>query len=302
MNTEELVKEINRLKEEKNALILGHNYQIPEIQEVSDILGDSLKLSREAAETDKDLIVFCGVEFMAESAKILSPDKKVLLPNKNAGCPMADMMTAEGLIELKKEYPGVPVVTYVNSTAEVKAETDICCTSSNSINVVKSLESDKVIFGPDRNLGSYIQKFVDKEIILWDGYCPTHERLVKEDIINMRMKHPDAEVLVHPEARPEAVEIADFVGSTSQIIERAKTSSSKKFLIGTEIGILNIMRKNNLDKEFIILTPQLICPNMKKTELKHLYEALKYEQYEIEVDEEVAKKARKALDRMVEIS
>ena len=303
MNEKELVQEIERLKEEKNALILAHNYQIPEIQAVADILGDSLKLSIEAAKTDKDIIVFCGVKFMAESAKLLSPDKKVLLPALDAGCPMADMQDAEALREMKKEYPGVPVVTYVNSNTDVKAETDICCTSSNAVNVVKSLDSDRVIFGPDKNLGSYIQQFVDdKEIILWNGFCPTHEAVKADEVVKVRLKNPGVKILVHPEANPSVVELADFVGSTSQMINYVKENDAEKFIIGTEMGILNIMSKENPNKEFKLLSPKLICVNMKKTNLKSLYDALNEEKHEITIDEDIREKAKLSLDKMIKIN
>ncbi len=296
-----LIKEINRLKKEKNAIILAHNYQIPEIQNIADILGDSLRLSIEASKTDKDIIVFCGVKFMAESAKLLSPDKKVLLPIAGAGCPMADMEDAKSLKELKKKYPGVPVVTYVNSNADVKAETDICCTSANAINVVKSIKEDKVIFGPDKNLGSYVQKFVDKEIILWDGFCPTHDAVTPDEIVTVKLKYPKVKILVHPEARPSVVKLADFVGSTSQMINYVKECEDEKFLIGTEMGILNIMRKENPKKDFIMLSPKLICLDMKKTDLTALFEALRDEKHEIIIDESVKEKARKSLDRMINV-
>jgi quinolinate synthase len=303
MNEKELVQEIQRLKEEKNALILAHNYQIPEIQAVADILGDSLKLSIEAAKTDKDIIVFCGVKFMAESAKLLSPDKKVLLPALDAGCPMADMQDAEALREMKKKYPGVPVVTYVNSNADVKAETDICCTSSNAVNVVKSLDSNRVIFGPDKNLGSYVQQFVeDKEIILWNGFCPTHEAVKSEEVIKVKLKNPGVKVLVHPEANPSVVELADFVGSTSQMINYVKENDDDKFIVGTEMGILNIMFKENPNKDFKLLSPKLICVNMKKTNLKSLYDALNEEKHVITIDEKIREKAKRSLDKMIKIN
>lgn len=302
MEKDKLIKEINRLKKEKNALILAHNYQIPEIQEVADILGDSLKLSIEAAKTDKDMIVFCGVQFMAESAKLLSPEKVVLLPNDDAGCPMADMMTVEKLKELKQKHPNAPVVTYVNSNTEIKAMSDVCCTSSSAVDIVEKLDSDKIIFGPDRNLGSYVQKFSDKEIILWDGFCPTHEAVTPEEVKEMKEKYPEAKVMVHPEARPAVVKIADFVGSTSQMIDYAKREEIDKYLVGTEKGILNIMRNQNPDKEFILLSEVLICPNMKKTNLEILYISLKEEKYKIHIDSEMAQKAKKALDKMLELS
>ena len=296
-----LIEEINRLKKEKNAIILAHNYQIPEIQNIADILGDSLSLSIEASKTDKDIIVLCGVKFMAESAKLLNPDKRVLLPIASAGCPMADMEDAKALKELKKKYPGVQVVTCINSNVDVKAETDICCTSDNAINVVKSIKEDKVIFGPDKNLGSYVQKFVDKKMILWDGFCPTHDAVVPNEIITIKLKYPKVKILMHPEARPSVVKLADFVGSTSQMINYVKECEDEKFLIGTEMGILNIMRIENPGKEFIMLSPKLICLDMKKTDLMALYEALRDEKHEIIIDESAKDKARKSLEKMVSI-
>lgn len=240
---------------------------------------------------------------MAESAKLLSPDKKVLLPALDAGCPMADMQDAEALKEMKKEYPGVPVVTYVNSNTDVKAETDICCTSSNAVNVVKSLDSDRVIFGPDKNLGSYVQQFVeDKEIILWNGFCPTHEAVRSEEVVKVKLKNPGVKILVHPEANPSVVELADFVGSTSQMINYVKENDDEKFIIGTEMGILNIMFKENPNKDFKLLSPKLICVNMKKTNLKSLYDALNEEKHEITIDEDIREKAKRSLDKMIKIN
>ena len=303
MEINSIVSEIKRLKREKNAVILAHNYQIPEIQDVADIVGDSLKLSQEAAKTDADIIVFCGVHFMAESAKILSPTKKVLLPAIDAGCPMADMITAEKLRDYKNENPGTTVVCYVNSSAEVKAECDVCCTSSNALKIVESLESDKILFAPDRNLGNYInQKLPNKKMELWNGFCITHERVKFEEVQMVRNKKPGVQVVVHPECNPTVVELADFVGSTSQILEHIRNSEDKEFIVGTEMGILHTLRKENLYKKFTLLSPSLICYNMKKTSLEDVLHVLKTEENEINVDEAVREKAYHSLNKMLELS
>ncbi|RKD26914.1 quinolinate synthetase [Caminicella sporogenes DSM 14501] len=303
MNTVEMVNEINRLRKEKNAVILAHNYQIPEVQDIADFVGDSLALSRKAAETDADIIVFCGVHFMAESAKILSPDKKVLLPVLDAGCPMADMIDAKQLKLFKEEYPNIPIVCYVNTSAEVKAESDICCTSSNAVKVVKSLDSNKILFIPDQNLGSYIAKQVpEKEIILWEGFCITHHRVSSQEVDIVREHRGNIKILVHPECNSEVVKKADFVGSTSQIIEYVNKSDDKKFVIGTEMGILHSLRKQNPEKKFHLLSPSLVCFNMKKTSLEDVYRALRDEINEINIEESVIKAARKSLERMLKIS
>ncbi|ABR46260.1 quinolinate synthetase complex, A subunit [Alkaliphilus metalliredigens QYMF] len=302
MNETNMIDEIKRLKKEKNAVILAHNYQIPEIQEIADIVGDSLKLSQEATKTDADIVVLSGVKFMAESVKILSPNKKVLLPAHDAGCPMADMIDVDQLKEFKAEYPNVPVVCYVNSSAEVKAESDICCTSSNAIKVVRSLQSDKVIFVPDQNLAAYIAEQVpEKEIIPWQGFCITHHRVKDLEVDKIRKQMPEAVFLVHPECTPDVVKKADFVGSTSQIIQYAKESNAEKFVIGTEMGVLHKLKKENPTKKFYLLSPGLICFNMKKTTLVNVYEALRDEQHEIIVDEYVREKALKTLNQMLEI-
>nr|WP_281426019.1 quinolinate synthase NadA [Crassaminicella profunda] len=303
MNEKEMIQEIQCLKKEKNAVILAHNYQIPEVQDIADIVGDSLKLSQEAAKTDADVIVFAGVRFMAESAKILSPDKKVLLPVYDAGCPMADMVDAESLRIFKKEYPDVPIVCYVNSSAEVKAESDICCTSSNALKIVKSIKKDKILFVPDQNLGSYIKEQVpEKEIILWEGYCITHHRVRSIEVNAAKNNHPNALVLVHPECSKAVVEKADFVGSTAQIIDYAKKSENKSFIIGTEMGILHQLRKDNPDKKFYLISPALTCYNMKKTSLEDIYNALKFDQYEIKVEKDLRQRSLVSLERMLKIS
>lgn len=302
MTNKSMINEINRLKKEKNALILAHNYQISEVQEIADIVGDSLALSKAAAEAKEEVIVFCGVRFMAESAKILSPDKKVLLPAIDAGCPMADMVTADKLKDYKAENPNTKIVCYVNSSAEVKSESDICCTSSNALRVISSIGEDKILFVPDKNLGSYVKdKVKDKNIELWPGYCITHHRVKEDEVDRIRETRSDAEILVHPECNKEVVKKADFIGSTSQIIEYAEKSFNKKFIIGTEMGVLHKLKKNNPDKEFYLLSPGLLCTNMKKTSLEDVYNALKEEQNVIEVDEGIRRKSLKPLNRMIEL-
>lgn len=301
----EIIEEINRLRVEKNAIILAHNYQVPEIQDIADVVGDSLKLSQVAAESDKSMIVFAGVHFMAESAKILAPEKKVLLPNLDAGCPMADMIDVEKLREFKAAHAGAPVICYVNSSAEVKAESDICVTSSNALKIVESLDADTVLFIPDRNLGDYINRQVkDKEVISYDGYCITHNRIRIEEMEQVREKHPDALILAHPECDPEVVKRADFVGSTSAIIDFAKKSDQKTFVIATEMGVMHKLQNDNIGsgKKFYMLSPSLICANMKKNRLEDIYDSLNEEKYEIEVEESVRLKAKRSLDRMLELS
>lgn len=298
-----MIQEIKRLKVEKNAVILAHNYQIPEIQDVADIVGDSLKLSQEAANTEADMIIFCGVHFMAESAKILSPDKKVILPARDAGCPMADMITPEKIRNFRSEHPGVPVVCYVNTSAEVKAECDIAVTSSNALKIVKGLNVDKILFVPDKNLGDYINNQLDDvEVISWQGFCITHERVKPEEIIKARLAKPGVKILVHPECNPKVVELADFVGSTSAIINYVKEAEDEAFIIGTEMGILHSLRKENPTKKLHLLSPALICYNMKKTTLEDLYRALKEETFEIVLDESIREKAYSSLKRMMDLS
>ncbi|KXS43464.1 MAG: quinolinate synthetase complex, A subunit [Methanolobus sp. T82-4] len=296
-----LKKEIHRLKQEKDAIILAHNYQIPEVQDIADFIGDSLELARKAATLENDVIVFCGVDFMAETAAILSPDKTVLLPAAEANCPMADMITAGELRVLKERFPDAAVVCYVNTTAEVKAESDICCTSSNAVKVVESLEEDRVIFVPDRNLGSYVARFTDKEILPWEGFCFVHDRITTLDVEEARRQHPDAEVLVHPECRAEVIDLADEVYSTSGMIKHVCTGPGKEYIIGTEIGILHRMKKDCPDKECYPLSPQAICTTMKKTDLSRVYNSLESLTPRIVVPEETADRARKAITRMLEV-
>jgi quinolinate synthase len=302
MDKKELTKKILTLKKQRNAVIVAHNYQIDDVQALADVIGDSFALSKYCASVPQDVIVFCGVHFMAESAKILSPQKTVLLPEINAGCPMADMVTAEDLRALKRDHPHAVVVCYINTSAAVKAESDICCTSSNAVKVIQSLAEEEIIFVPDKNLGNYIAKKVpEKKMIIWDGYCVTHHRVTLEDVQKAKKAHPDAVLLVHPECRPEVVELADFVGSTRQIIDFAAATKEKKFIIGTEMGVLFSLKRNNPEKTFYLLSPGLICPNMKKTRLESVYNALKQMRYPIELAEEILVKARTSLERMLKV-
>ncbi len=294
--------EIKQLKKEKNAIILAHYYQTGDIQDIADMVGDSYGLSKKAKDNNADIIVFCGVRFMAESAKILSPEKKVLLPAADAGCPMADMVTPKDIGELRSRYPDAAVVCYVNSTSEVKAESDICVTSSNAVKVVRSLKEKCVIFVPDQNLASYVaSKVPEKEIIPINGYCIVHHQLDTKDVDTAVKALPDAVLLVHPECTPAVVQRADFAGSTAQIIEYARKSDSKKFIIGTEMGILHVLQNENPGKEFFLLAPKLICTNMKKTKLTDVLDALRYEQHEIILNDEIILKAKKSLDKMLEV-
>lgn len=301
MYQEELKQEIRTLLKERNAVLLAHNYMRDEVQEIADITGDSLALSIEAAKTTSDVIVFCGVHFMAESASILSPDKTVLLPRLDAGCPMADMVTAEGLLQLKEKHPGVPVVTYVNSSAEVKGVSDICCTSANAVRVVNSLREQEVIFVPDRNLGRYVARFTDKTFHFWEGFCPTHERLMPDAVARLKAENPHALFICHPECSPDISALADHVCSTSGMYEYCRSSSAKSFIIGTEAGILYRLRRENPDKEFILASPGLICPNMKLVSLEDIITALRTMEPKVKVPEEIRVPAKRALDRMLAI-
>ena len=294
-----IVEEINKLKKEKNAIILVHNYQRSEIQDIADYLGDSLGLSREAAKTDVNIIVFCGVRFMAETAKILSPGKKVLLPRKEAGCPMADMVTAEDLKRLKGKHPDAKVVSYVNTNADVKAESDICCTSANAVEVVRNLKTERIIFTPDKNLAAYCQRFTNKEIIPWNGYCYVHEKIRKEEVRLAKEKFPDALLLVHPECNPSVIDLADEVLSTSGMVNFVKKSDKKRFLIGTEEGLIYRLKKENPGKEFYAAGTAKMCRNMKLTTLKDVYFAIREDRYPIELPEEIIKRARKVLKAML---
>jgi len=294
-----IVEEITKLKREKNAIVLVHNYQRPEIQNIADSLGDSLGLAREAAKTDARIIVFCGVRFMAETAKILSPKKMVLLPRKEAGCPMADMITAEDLRKLKEKHTDAKVVSYVNTNADVKAESDICCTSANAIEVVRNVKAERIIFTPDKNLAAYCQRFVDKEIIPWNGYCYVHEKIREEEVRLAKEKFPDALLLVHPECNPSVIDLADEVLSTSGMLDFAKKSDKKRFFIGTEEGLIYRLKKENPEKEFYTAGTAKMCRNMKLTTLYDVYLSLKEERYSIELAREIIKSAQKALEAML---
>jgi quinolinate synthase len=297
----DIQSKVQELKFRRDAVILAHNYQLPEVQDAADIVGDSFGLSVAASKTDAKVIVFCGVDFMAESALILNPAKSVVVPDSGARCPMSAMITPEALRKLKAENPGVPVVAYVNTSAAVKAETDVCCTSSNAVKVVKSLDSRKVIFVPDRNLGLYVQRFVkDKELILWPGYCPTHEGITVEKLAKLRAMHPGAEVIVHPECTPEVIDAADAAASTEGMINRVKASQAKTFILGTEVEHAHRMRGIFPDRTFIPV-PGTVCPNMKKTTLAKVAKALETLETQVRIPEDVLRRARKPLDRMVEI-
>lgn len=301
MTPEEIARRIAELKAERNAVILAHNYQILEVQEVADFLGDSLGLSQQAAATDADVIVFCGVHFMAQTAKLLSPEKTVLMPDPSAGCPMADMIDPEQLRAFKAEHPGAPVVAYVNTTAEVKAESDICCTSANAVRIVESLEADTVLFIPDANLADWVARQTDKQVIAWGGYCPTHVRISPETVRYMREQHPEALFIVHPEARPEVVAMADEVASTSGMIKFAHATDARELIVGTEEGLVKRLQIELPEKTFYIV-PHTICPNMKKTTAQKVLAALENMQYEIDIEPEIATRARRAVTRMLEVS
>jgi quinolinate synthase len=293
--------EILALKRERDAVILAHNYQIGPVQEVADLVGDSLELSRAAARLESDVIIFCGVDFMAETAAILSPAKTVVLPAAGAFCPMAHMITPQQLRDMKSLYPEAAVICYVNSTAEVKAESDICCTSANGVQVAESMEEKEVIFVPDRNLAAYVARFTDKKIIPWDGYCYVHDRFRPEDVRAARRQHPRAEVLVHPECRPEVIDLADYVYSTSGMSRHAKESEAREFVIGTEVGMLYRLKKDSPDKEFYPLSHGAVCDNMKKTDLFLVEKALQTLEPRVRVPGDVAARARRAIERMLEV-
>jgi len=296
-----LIKEVKALLKEKNAIMLAHNYQRDEIQEAADLTGDSLGLSQAAADSDAEIIVFCGVHFMAESAAILSPGKKVILPRLDAGCPMADMITPEQLEEEKKKRPGVPVVAYVNTSAAVKAESYICCTSANAARVVDAVPGDSVYMIPDRNLSEYVSKRTKKHMEWWDGYCPTHERLTLAQVKKAREENPGSVFVCHPECRPEVVAEADHVCSTSGMYKFARETSATTLIIGTEMGILYRLRKENPGKKFVLPSEGLICPNMKLTNLEDVIESLHEEKNIVTVPEDIRVEAEKALQRMLEV-
>jgi quinolinate synthase len=296
-----LIEGIRALKEERDAIILAHNYQAGPVQDIADLTGDSLELSRAAASMEGEVIVFCGVDFMAETAAILSPEKKVLLPAGDACCPMAEMVTAGEVRATRERYPDAAVVAYVNTTAGVKAESDICCTSANAVKVVNSLEEEQVIFLPDRNLALYAARFTKKEILPWEGYCIVHDRFTPDDVRAARARHPGAELIVHPECRPEVIDLADGVFSTSGIIRHACTGEGKEFIIGTEVGILHRLEKECPGKRCYPLSEKAVCVNMKKTDLQKVYNALERMAPQVTVPGGIARQARRAIDRMLAV-
>jgi quinolinate synthase len=296
-----LIEEILHLKKKKNAIILAHNYQLGEIQDIADFVGDSLELSQKAAQTGAAVIVFCGVHFMAETASILCPDKRVLLPDLQAGCPMANMVTVEGLRQKKEEYPEVTVVCYVNSTADVKAESDVCCTSANAVKIVRNLpEQGRILFVPDQYLGYFVSDKTGREMILWPGFCPTHARIRSQDIIRLKQEYPQAKVVVHPECTPEVTALADEVLSTGGICRFAHDTAAVDIIVGTEIGILHRLRKENPDKRFIPASEQAVCPRMKLITLENVLWSLQEMAPEVKVPEEIRLRAKSAVDRMLE--
>lgn len=297
-----LMGEINRLKKKRKAVILVHNYQTPEIQDIADYLGDSLGLSRIASQTRAKVIIFCGVHFMAETASILCPDKKVLMPDINAGCPMADMITKEGLRTLKREHPHATVVGYVNTSADVKTELDICCTSTNAIKIINSLKNSKeIIFVPDKYLADYASRKTGRKLIAWDGYCPTHVKILPEHILKQKRLHPGAKIIVHPECTPPVIDLADEALSTEGMCKYAKLTDAYEIIVGTEIGLLYRLRKENPKKKFYPASEEATCPNMKMNTLEKVLWSLEDMKYEIKVPEDIRVKAIKAVDRMCRI-
>ena len=298
---EGIIRRIEELRQKRRAIILAHNYQPPEIQEVADLTGDSLELSMKAAKTDARLIVFCGVSFMAETAAIVCPEKRVVLAHEEAGCAMADMLTAEELRAEKEALPGVPVVTYVNSTAEVKAESDICCTSANAVRVVKSLGAPEVLMTPDKNLALWVQRHTSQKIHYWPGYCPVHDGLTEEAVKEARRAHPDAVLMAHPECPPAVIDLADVVRSTSGMLAYAKESEAREFIVATEVGLLYPLEKQNPGKRFYPASPEMVCEDMKKTGLSDVLRALEEEGPATVVPEETRKRALRAVQRMLEV-
>ena len=297
-----LVEKILELKKKRDAVILVHNYQIGEVQDIADYTGDSLELSRTASKTNADVIVFCGVRFMAETASILCPDKLVLMPDVNAGCPMADMITRDGLKALKKDHPKATVVGYINTSAEVKTEIDICCTSGNAVKVIESLkDATEIIFVPDKYLGHYVSVKANRDLILWDGYCPVHAKILPEDITRQRKAHPKAKVIVHPECTPQVIKLADEVLSTSGMCKYARLSGASEIIVGTEKGMLYRLCKENPRKNFYPLSERAICPNMKLTTLEKALWCLEDIKYEVKVPEDIRIRASRAVDRMLEV-
>lgn len=299
MSSLDITERIKTLASERDAVILAHNYTRPEIQDIADFVGDSLELSRTASRLSSKVIVFCGVHFMAETAYILSPDKTVLIPDPYAGCPMADMITGEQLRNLKKEHPNAKVVCYVNSSAEVKGESDVCCTSANAVDIVNRLDSSEIIFVPDKYLGTYVSKMTGKKLILWQGYCPIHAMIKAEDIIRMKQEHPRAKVVVHPECPPEVTDLADAVRSTSGMLRYVKEVDAQEFIIGTESGIIYRMEKENPGKRFFPVRRDTICINMKKITLEKVLNSLEKNEYKVTVPEDIRIRALKSIERML---
>jgi quinolinate synthase len=293
---------IAELRKARRAVILAHNYQRGEVQDIADFVGDSLELSQRAAATDAEVIVFCGVHFMAETASILCPDRTVLLPDAGAGCPMANMITAEQLLEQKRALPGATVVTYVNSSAAVKAESDYCCTSANGVSVVRSIAGDEIIFVPDQYLGDFVARQTGRKMTLWPGYCPTHVKILPEDILKQQQLHPGAKVVVHPECRPDVIAVADLATSTSGMLRYARREDVTELIVGTEVDIIHRMKKENPGKRFYPASARAVCPNMKKITLEKLYFALETMTPVVTVPPDIAARARAAVDRMVAIA
>jgi quinolinate synthase len=301
VDKQEVVKRINKLKKERNAVILVHNYQIGEVQEVGDFIGDSLELSQKAARVNEEVIIFCGVHFMAETAAILSPNKTVLIPDDSAGCPMADMITAEDMRKWKKNYPGQKVICYVNTSAEVKAECDICCTSANALMVVESVEGEEVLFAPDKNLALCIARKSKKKIIPWDGYCYVHNNIRARHVREQRQKYPDAELWVHPECRPEVIDMADKVLSTGGMVKEARITRKKNIIVGTESGMVYRLQKENPGRNFFPVKEMALCSNMKKITLRKVLASLEEKKYRVEVPCDIADRARGAIEKMVKL-
>lgn len=300
MEKEDIITEIQKLKQEKKAIILAHNYQRPEIQDIADYLGDSLELSLIASKSDAKVIVFCGVRFMAESAKILSPEKLILLPREDAGCLLADMATRDELREFKAKHPEAYVVSYVNTSAEVKAESDVCCTSANAVKVVQNVPAKQIIFVPDRNLADYVQRFTDKEIIAWNGFCYVHDGIEPNIVKKTKDSHPDAKLIVHPECKREVIDLADKVTSTGGMVKFARESDVEKIIVGTEEGMIYRLQKENPKKTFYTIGSARVCRNMKITTLEDVLFALREEKYKIELSDSIMRKAKTALDKMLE--
>lgn len=301
LNQEKLLEEIGKLKKKRKAIILAHNYQRPEIQDLADFTGDSLGLSQKATETQARVIIFCGVHFMAETAYILNPDKIVILPEPRAGCPLADTIDVEGLRNLKKAHPGVPVVCYVNSSAAIKAESDICCTSANAIRVVESLAEKEVIFIPDKNLGKYVMSKTGKKLILWPGVCPTHNKIKVEQVLKLKEKCPDAEFMAHPECTPKVLALADEICSTSGMYAYARKSRAKVIIVGSESGMLHRLQKENPEKLFLLPSKYTICPNMKLTTLEKVHRSLVSLEPRLYLPEDIRKRAEKAVVQMMKL-